>query len=237
MPNPTRLRRLLSAACLVVAPTLLVAAFVLAPFGSDDTSSEIVALVEHNQTAYTAVPVLLAVATLLLIPALMATIRLAGIRAPYLAYIGGSLAIAGYVSLLPTMMVEQTAMAMSRAGVPASTAASVLDSLSDGSLVLGILMGVFVAGHILGSTILGIALIRARVVALWAGGAVAVSQPLHFVAHIMDVKALDIVGFGLLAVGLFAVAAVILRIPDLAWDADPVATLRDLDRSATARTA
>jgi hypothetical protein len=176
------------------------------------------------------------VAVLLLIPALIAVSRLAGTRAPYPAYIGGSLAIAGYVSLLPTMMVEQTAMAMGRAGVPDSTAASVLDRLSDGSLVLGILMGIFVAGHILGTTILGIALIRARVVALWAGAAVAASQPLHFVAHIIEVKALDVVAFGLLAVGLFAVAAVVFRIPDLAWDSDPVGTSTNLTSGAQART-
>ena len=236
MLTPVRLRRLLSAACLVFAPTLLVAAFALAPFGSDDTSSEIVGIVKHNQTAYTIVPVLIAVAVLLLIPALIAVIRLAATRAPYLAYIGGGLAIAGYVSLLPTMMVEQTAMAMGRAGVPDSTAASVLDRLSDGSLVLGILMGIFVAGHILGTTVLGIALIRARVVALWAGAAVAVSQPLHFVAHIIEVKALDVVAFGLLAVGLFAVAAVVLKIPDLAWDSDPVATSTNLTSGAPAGT-
>ena len=68
-----------------------------------------------------------------------------------------------------------------------------------------IAVAVFVIGHVVGTVLLGIALVRSRSIPAWAGVAVAVSQPIHFVAFvIVGSPALDLFGWSLLAVGMAA---------------------------------
>ena len=211
MDHGAQFRRLASVFCLVVAPAVILGAFIIAPFGNDETGKEIVSAVSGNQWAYTVVPVALTVGILLLIPAVVTAIGLAAPRTPYLAYIGGGMAVAGYASLLSTFTGPQVAMALSAAGVSPDQAAAVIDKLASGSVVFNLLTFVFVAGHILGTTILGVALIRARVVAIWAGATIVVSPPIHLVAHVIESKPADLVSFGLLAIGLWAVAVRVWR--------------------------
>lgn len=60
---------------------------------------------------------------------------------------------------------------------------------------------IFVVGHVLGTVLLGIAAIRTRVIPLWAGVALAVCQPLHFIAFvIIGSQPLDVLAWGLNAV-------------------------------------
>lgn len=83
--------------------------------------------------------------------------------------------------------------------------------------------GVFVVGHIVGMILLGIAVARARVVPLWAGVAIAVSQPFHLVsAVIVPSRLMDLtLGWGLTTIGFAMVALAVLRTPDDAWDLPP----------------
>lgn len=227
MEHAAQFRRLASVFCLIAAPAVIVGAFVIAPFGNDENGKEIVSAVAANRWAYTVVPVALTVGILLLIPAVVTAIGLAAARAPYLGYIGGGMAIAGYVALLSTFAGPQAALALSAAGVPPHQAAAVVDKLLTGSVVLNVLSVVFVVGHILGTTLLGVALIRARVVAIWAGALVAASQPIHLVAHIVESKPLDLVAFSLLALGLWTVAVRVWRaVPSASHNvmSSPVAT-------------
>ena len=54
-----------------------------------------------------------------------------------------------------------------------------------------------------GTVLLGLALLRARAVPVTVGWAMAVSQPLHFVAFVvLGVQALDVVAWTLTAVGM-----------------------------------
>lgn len=211
MEHGVQFRRLASMFCLVAAPAVILGAFIVAPFGNDETGKEIVSAVASNQWAYTVVPVVLTVGIFLLIPAVITAVRLAASRAPYLAYIGGGMAVAGYASLLSTFTGPQVAMALSAAGVSPDQAATVIDKMTSGSVVFNLLTFVFVAGHILGTTILGVAVIRARVVVWWAGAMIAVSPLIHLVAHIIESKPADLVSFSLLAIGLWAIAVRVWR--------------------------
>ena len=67
----------------------------------------------------------------------------------------------------------------------------------------GLAIAAFVFGHVVGTVLLGIALVRSHRIPGWAGVAVAVSQPVHFVAYVvLGSPALDLVGWSLLAVGM-----------------------------------
>jgi hypothetical protein len=75
-----------------------------------------------------------------------------------------------------------------------------------GHPVLGAATAVFVAGHVIGTVLLGIAMWQAGL-PRWAAVATAVSQPLHFVAAVVIVShELDFVAWGLNAAGFAALA-------------------------------
>jgi hypothetical protein len=66
-------------------------------------------------------------------------------------------------------------------------------------------VGIFVIGHILGTVLLGLALVRSRAVPVVVGALLVVSQPLHLVAYvIVQSWALDAAAYGLTALGLGA---------------------------------
>jgi hypothetical protein len=66
--------------------------------------------------------------------------------------------------------------------------------------------GVFVAGHVIGTVLLGAAMWQAGF-PRWAAAATAISQPLHFVAAVLVVShELDFAAWGLNAIGFAAVA-------------------------------
>ncbi len=81
---------------------------------------------------------------------------------------------------------------------------------------------IFVAGHVIGTVLLGIAMWRSHVGPRWAAVAVAISQPIHAIAAIVLVShTLDLVGWGLQAAGFAAVGWVILRMRDEVWEPLP----------------
>lgn len=83
----------------------------------------------------------------------------------------------------------------------------------------------FVLGHLAGMALLGIAVVRARLVPVWVGAAIVVSQPMHVIsAVVFPSRLLDIVaGWGLTTVGFGFVAAAVLRMTDDDWDPLPPA--------------
>ena len=79
---------------------------------------------------------------------------------------------------------------------------------------IDIAIGIFVMGHVPGTVLLGIALVRSGRVPAWAGWVTAVSQPLHFVATvILGSPQVDFVAWCLTAVGMAVVAQALLREP------------------------
>ena len=80
-----------------------------------------------------------------------------------------------------------------------------------GHPTIGIAIGVFVLGHVVGTVLLGLALLRSGRIPAWAGWAIAVSQPLHFVATvILGSPQVDFVAWSLTAVGMAFVARDVL---------------------------
>ena len=79
--------------------------------------------------------------------------------------------------------------------------------------------GIFVLGHVIGTVLLGVAMWRSHAVPAWAAVVTAISQPLHFVAAvILASPSLDLVAWGMNAVGFAAASVAIWRLPDALWD-------------------
>ena len=74
-----------------------------------------------------------------------------------------------------------------------------------------IALNVIATLHVIGGTMLGIALWRTRVVPLWAGVAATIAQPIHFASNIAGILWIDALTWIALAAAFGSVAAVILR--------------------------
>jgi hypothetical protein len=81
--------------------------------------------------------------------------------------------------------------------------------------------GIFVAGHLFGTILLGLAMWRARVAPTWLAIGLAVSQPIHLASAITGIRWLDLVGWGLTAVGFAAVGWLLLHLRNDEFDLPP----------------
>lgn len=80
---------------------------------------------------------------------------------------------------------------------------------------VSIATGIFVVGHVLGTVLLGAALLRAQLVPAWAAWVLIVSQPIHFTATvILGSPQVDFVGWSLTAVGMAVLARTLLVRPE-----------------------
>jgi hypothetical protein len=216
-----RIHRLFPGVCLIAGPALFFLGILVRPTGSDDTGGELLGYVRDNGAGVRLSDLMLVAAVLLLVPAFMGAMRVLRNRAPLLGYLGGSLATVGFVCLFGMIAQDGVALEMVRRGGSQADMAAVLDRAMHQDAILVTMTMVFVAGHILGTTLLGVGLYRARVIPVWAAAAVAVSQPVHFVAHGIGNKPLDVVAFALFVAGLATLGVHVLRIHDAEWDAEP----------------
>ncbi len=69
-----------------------------------------------------------------------------------------------------------------RADVDPETIAQLLDTPHP---TIGISIGVFLVGHVVGTVLLGLALLRSDRIPAWAAWVLVVAQPLHFVATVV----------------------------------------------------
>jgi hypothetical protein len=151
------------------------------------------------------------IAVLTLVPAVYAVARMTRARAPRLTLIAMLLLVPGYLALGWLTAEDQLLWSGTKAGLDAGALTRLVESIHPSGAISGVF---FVLGHVVGTILLGTALWRARVVARWAAVAVIVSQPIHFVAAVVITNhTLDLVGWGLQAVGFAAVGWAMLKLP------------------------
>jgi hypothetical protein len=149
-----------------------------------------------------------------LVPGVYFVGRLTRRSTPWLTGIAVCLMIPGYLSLPTAASSDVFIWSAGTAGVDQATITRIAD-VTHGSV--NVAATAFVVGHVLGTILLGIAMWRSGVGGRWAAVAVAISQPLHLTAVIISSHPLDLVGWGLQAVGFAAVGWAILRMPNDEW--------------------
>jgi hypothetical protein len=133
------------------------------------------------------------------------------------------LAVPGYIALFAGGAYSDV-LAYVTATVPGidSETAFQLGSGMEASAQAGALGWIFVAGHLLGTVLLGIALWRSRLAPAWLAIGLAVSQPIHLTSVLTGIRWLDLVGWGLTGVGFSWAAWRLLRMRDAEFDLPPV---------------
>lgn len=214
-----RWQRWVAALVLPIGPAAVAVLRFILPYNTTDGSSGVARKVLAHPGAQSVVLWLGFVAILTLVPAVFAVGRLTRRRAPRLTAAALLLAVPGYLSLTWLIGSDLLAWAGAKQGLDGATLGRLLALVHPTSAIASVL---FVLGHVVGTVLLGIALWRTRVVPRWAALGTIVAQPLHFVAAVIVAShGLDLVAWGLNAVGFAAVAVAILRLPDEAWDVGP----------------
>lgn len=182
--------------------------FVL-PYYTDSTSGAMTTSVAAQPGRESAVLWLGYVATLTLVPGVLALGHLTRAAAPRLTTWALALVVPAYLSLGGLLSMDSLLWSGSAAGVNPSTTASLLDHQHP---TVNIALGVFVLGHVIGTVLLGVALLRSGHVPAWAALALAVSQPLHVVAAvIIGSNDLDLFAWSLTALGMAFAARALLQ--------------------------
>jgi hypothetical protein len=209
--------RTLAAVLLPVGPAAVAVLRFVLPYETTDSSKEVVREVAAHQSTQSAVVWLGFLATLTLVPGVLAAAKVARSSAPRLTAVALVLVVPAYLCIGWLVSSDAAVLFSVRHGLSISDAADSYESLHPVVLIAGI---VFVLGHVVGTVLLGCALLRVPAVPRAVAIAVLVSQPTHFVAAvILSSHWLDLVGWGLNAVGFAAIALLILRMSDEDWAA------------------
>ncbi|SBT37114.1 hypothetical protein [Micromonospora narathiwatensis] len=171
--------------------------------GSDQTGADSLALAAAHPGPLRASTIAAMLGCLLIIPATLGAIGFTRQRANRLGLIGGSLMIGGYVAYFGVAMKGLVDLAMAQRGGPTGDYAAVLDAASESAIPFLLL---FVIGNILGTLLLGIALLRARTAPTLAAVAICCWPVLHVTGLIAGTEWFEVTGATLQAVG-FAVLA------------------------------
>lgn len=196
---------------LPVGPAVIAALRLLLPhFGADDTAG-MVAAVDAAPGRQSIVLWLAYVGILTLVPGLVAAAGICREAAPRLTAWALGLAVPGYLSLGIFVGTDHVLWSVTDAGLSRADAVSVVESSHPS---LDVALGVFVVGHVVGTVLLGLALLRSGRIPVWAAWLLTVSQPLHFTATVIVVSPqLDFFAWSLTALGMAFVARAMVRGP------------------------
>jgi uncharacterized membrane protein YciS (DUF1049 family) len=206
-----------------VAPLSIAILRFLLPYDTVDDAQTMVAKTLEAPEFSTLVVWSGIVTAVALVPGLLTVAWVTRRRLPVLTTVAFIVAYLGFGLLagggFPT---DAVALAGARIGLDAGSLAAVL-AAGTGTLAGAIGGVVFVVCHILGAVLLGAALVKSRAVPLWVGWVLIVSQPLHFVAAvILSSHALDLMAWGMTALGFAAAGVALLRTPSDRFDLAPL---------------
>jgi hypothetical protein len=214
--TPGRVRRLGGALALVLAPWAFVVAnlsyaWMIRNGGSDEPGAAALALAATGPGILRLGVVAGMVGCLLIIPAVLTALSLA--RRSRLAFVSGSLMIAGYVCYFGVLLSNMIIIAMAERGGPLVDYAAVIDaSQSDSSIAW--VFPIFIVGNLLGTLLFAIGMLRSRTVPIWSAILIMLWPVLHVSGLFLGGgEVLEVIGAVLQAIGFAGVAASVLRHP------------------------
>jgi len=214
-----RYSRWLAVLLLPIGPAAIAVLRFVLPYSTVDAPAEVTAKVIGHPGTMSLVLWLGFVGILTLVPGVLAVGRLTRRSAPRLTAAALVLAVPGYLVLAWLVSSDLLLWAGATVRLDAATLTRLFEATHP-SVDVG--AGVFVLGHVVGTVLLGLAMWRSRAVPRWAAVLTMLSQPLHFVAAVVVASpALDLVAWGMNAVGFAAAAVVIATLPDDEWDLPP----------------
>jgi hypothetical protein len=143
-------------------------------------------------------------------------------RTPVLATVGGSLAFVGYAALIQVPDLAAVGVAADSAGLPVAATDRLIAAVSEHP-VTGLLITVYLVGHVLGLALLGIALLRSGVGPRWMAVTLIAAAPLDTVLGAASGSAaLVAAGYVPLSIGFASASVALLRTKNGDFDLPPI---------------
>jgi hypothetical protein len=204
-----RATRWLAAVLLPIGPAAVAVLRFMLPYDTVDDSTTIAAKVIADPGAESLVIWLGFVAALTLVPAVLWLARFTRRSAPRLTVAAVLLLVPAYLMLSWVVASDLLLYYGARTGMDATTLAALSEHTHPAAAAADV---IFVAGHVAGTVLLGLAMWRVRSIPRWAAVATVIAQPLHFVAAVIVAShPLDLVAWGLNAIGFAAAGVAIAR--------------------------
>ena len=220
-PDLRTRNRWFAAILMPIGPLAVAIVRFILPYNTSDKAAVIVAKVAAHPGQEKAVLWLTVVAFLTLVPGAFAAIKLASRRAPVLTALAACLLIPGYLALVGVALIDDVAYAGVTHNVNQATVSTLADAVNK-LPTTSLLSNIFVAGHLIGSVVLAFALRKARAVPTAGWIILGISQPVHLVAAISGNHLLDLIGWGMTAIGMGFAALAVIRTRDDDWDLPPL---------------
>lgn len=151
------------------------------------------------------------IGAIMMVPAALGTMRLIGQRAARLGFIGGTLVAAGYICYFGVLLSNSVYIAMAEHGGPVGDFAAVIDA-AEGPGPGVWTFPVFILGNLVGTFILGLALLRSKVVPVWAAAGVMAWPPLHILGlFVLGNEWPEVIGAAIQLICFTVVAAKLLK--------------------------
>jgi hypothetical protein len=207
--------RWLAAVLLPIGPAAVAVLRFVLPYTTADSPENAVREVAAHPAAQSAVVWLGFLACLTLIPGVIFAGRVVAREAPRLAALATILLVTGYISLAWLTVGDAYLLFGVRHHLSQDVLTGMYDGVHPAATVASVL---FVLGHVFGTILLGVGMLPGRMVPTWAAIATIIAQPVHFVAAVVvGSHALDLVGWGLNAVGFAALSVAILGLSNDEW--------------------
>lgn len=196
--------RWLAALIIPIGPAAVALLRYVLPYNTTDSEATMVEKILLDPGRQSLVLWLGFLAIITLVPGAVWVGRLVSPGAPRLTAVALVLLVPGYLALPWTATSDLIMWMGAHSGMDAGTLTRLSGAIHPTVDVAGLL---FVAGHVLGTVLLGLAMWVGKTVPRWAAVLTMISQPLHVVAAVIVVShPLDLAAWGLQAIA-FAVAA------------------------------
>lgn len=212
-------RFLLAFVAPVGAAAIATGRFLMPYYTADDNATILDKVAAHLGTV-NALLWLYVIGVLLLLPGVFAVVVVTRRSVPVLTAWAAILSILAYTAALASPNTDLLAYVAGNEGVDRAASLALMDGITSHPAT-GVLAGFFVIGHIVGTVLLGLALLRSRMAPSWMAYGLMVSQPLHLTAVLLSNRYVDLVGWGLTAVGFLGASLALLRMRDDEFDLPP----------------
>ncbi|TML34567.1 MAG: hypothetical protein E6G00_10950 [Actinobacteria bacterium] len=213
------LRKMTAGVCMVLAPLLFLAAFIVSPKLETGAVAQLRVAASHIDRFYIS-GLIGVIGLVLLVPAVLGLMHMLRERRPGYGAIGGALAMIGLLGSVASAGVGFAIWEMARHGAANATNSAVLHGLLHDA---GAMIPVYIVGEVIavGFVVLCAGLYLARVVDWWMALFIAAGAVCIDIAFPAGVLALGIVGAALLLVGLGSVGLMVIRETDADWEHTP----------------
>lgn len=193
---------------LVLAPLFSLASALVSPALKSDEGAQLDVIAQHPDRWYV-FTLLLLIGSILLVPALLGIASLVAEKAPRLGYVGGALAVLGSLIAIGDVMSQFMSWQMVAKGADHAQMAALLKRFDDATGV-GTVFSVGGVAVVIGTLMLTIGLIRARIAPAWAAIGLSLAVIVNLVGFTDASNGLVAVSWALLLTAMGYIGRIVL---------------------------